>query len=250
MSNSLTEPAPTSTEATPPVGDQGSPQASEVGNGSVPAGFIPEDRFNGLMSSFNQAQAEAQARANENAQLTERLTQLEQQLASNQTKEPEDMADANPQVEALTQQIEALTALVQQQAAAGQEAQMEQVWNEFEVAKPFKDLFVANDAEELRGVVSVFAERLQPLLAGAAPAAPAAGGEPSSAGVGATGTPSSPVDAAPSGGGGVGAPPSGGGDGKAQLKEAIAKRDVTAYLAAKALDAFGDEDGLALSPSS
>lgn len=239
LSNLLTEPAPDGEEDAAPVGEPGIAQPNEVGDGSspvIPEGFVPEERFNGLMSSFNKAQAEAQARAEEVSTLTERLAAIEAKVLD-EPKPEESLEVSNPELEQMQNQLAALTELITSQATSSAEREMEAVWDEFEEAKPFKDLFVASNAEDLREVVSTFSERLKGFTAsGGEPAAEEQAGN------------TAPAVEAPSGGGGVGvvtdsptAP--------VQLQEAIAKRDVAAYLKAKAQATYGDESGLTLSPT-
>lgn len=235
MSDLLTDAAPSTEEPTAPVGESGDAPSGEVVGGSSadPEGFVPKERFDGLMSSFNKAQADAKAKAEEVSALEARIAQMEAQLTKpNQENEVTDSADTIARLES---QIAQLTELVSGVATRGIEAEMEAVWSEFPDAAPFKDLFVADNPNDLREVVSTFSERLK----GVAPAPAGDTTEP----------PAAQESTPPAGGGGV-AVPSQDLTPTVELQEAIAKRDVAGYLAAKAKQVHGDEGGLKLSSTS
>jgi hypothetical protein len=236
LSDLLTNAAPSTDDGAAPVGEIDAAASGEVDSGSSaqPEGFIPKERFDGLMSSFNKAQAEAQAKAEEVSALEARLAILEAQLTKPEPQENE-VADSDT-ISRLEAQIAQLTELVGSVANRSLESDMEAVWSEFPEATPFKDLFVANTPEDLRETVAAFTERLRAVTAPAEAPAPQ---EQAPA----------PAASAPQGAGGVAistdaqAP-------TAALRDAIANRDVAGYLKAKAQVEFGDEGGVALSPTS
>ena len=235
MSEPLTDPALGGNLDTAPVGENGAEETTEVveGSGLTPEGFIPKDRFDGLMSSFNKAQAEAKAKAEEVSALEARIAQYEAQLTKPQ-EEP--VVTDNADITALTQAVSQLAELVTGQVEKGNQSDIESVWNDFPEAVEFKDLFVADSADALRPLLEDFTGRLKKVTGDSAPA-----GEVTEA---AEVTPTEPL-----GGGGVTAPsidPTAGDD----LAKAVAARDVDAALAALRKKTYGEEDGLVLTPTS
>lgn len=247
MGTPLTETAPADAAEDPSVEDQSPEVDSEVDDGSgrseTPPGFIPENRFNGLMGRFHQEQERASRAEAQVSELQARIEALEQASrpgndSTPATQEQSNVTDTNggdrEVIQSLQQQVEMLTGLLLQDHRS---KTAETVFQEYPEAKPFEDLIRADDPEEFRQVAADIAQRIR----GFAP--PAQGGEGGS-------TDTTPVDSDPPAGAGAVPFEESKPEPSAELQDAIARRDWTAAIAAKAKQVYGDDqDGLVLRES-
>lgn len=218
MSELLTDPAPVVDGAdtgVPDMSAQVPPPAVGEASGD-PEGYVPKERFNGLMATYQRTEAELKSQLAEH-QAT--ISSLTEQLSNR--PEPEaapSMSDS--QIEELQGQVAALTQMLVQQNLENTKAS---VLAEFPEAAPFADLIVANDPDDYRRMAQEIANRAK----GIAPAAPPAEGEQQVT------EPTSPVTEPPI----VGGPPpesiSSPAGAEDKVAEAIRNGDFQALLAAK-----------------
>lgn len=230
MSGTLTDPAPSDESAVPSIEDQAPGAVGEVVEGSAPGEqMIPVSRFNGLMGKFNQTQNE--------------LQKVRAELEGLRNQSPEESNPMSSEPSALEQQVATLTTMLMRERA---ENARRQVLDDHPELKPFADLLVGDDPDELRAVAEVFSERLKSVLpASQEPASEEVEPPAEPAAV----TPEEPVTA-PEGAAPPAVPVAGGGvpfsEGAAtedRVAETIKNRDFLGYLKAKREQLFlqGDE---------
>lgn len=235
MSDTLTETAPTEDEAaSEPVGSVEAPEVvSPVVEASGQDGkSIPVERFNGLMSKFNQTNdALTQERAARLA-AEQRNQELETQLVSPPIPEV-DVSDTTARLESQVNQLTDMLLAERQGAAKAR------VLEKYPAVTAFEDLLVAETPEDLEALAADINRRLE---GSAPPPAEVAAGEVVPAAV-------PPVQSAPA----VVPPATGGGSGLVDdasasagdlVADAIKSRSFTSYLAAK--QSTGASDGLVL----
>lgn len=152
MSDTLTAAAPAQSEAVAPVGEPAPTPSSEVDGGSGD-GTIPVARFNGLMSSFNKAQAEK-------ADLERQITELRSALETKPTQEK-----PTPVSDDTSAQIRELRDMLMEERL---KSARREVLDEYPDAKPFADLIVADTQEDLREMAKLISDRLKGVTAPAA----------------------------------------------------------------------------------
>lgn len=146
MSEALPLDAPAQESAVTSVEVPAPETAAAVASDSAGDGkTIPVERFNGLMSTYQRAQAELEA---ERA----RRTQLEAQLASKQ--ETPNVADN----EELLQEVRDLKRALAQRDLKDVRRE---VLKDYPEAKPFADLIIGESEEDLRTVARTIAERMR-----------------------------------------------------------------------------------------
>lgn len=161
MSTTLPEGAPTNDEAVPSVEVpapevEGAVAEESVGSGEEPK-VVPAERFNGLMSKFNQTQSELDATRQSLAELEARLN--EQQTS----KEPEATVSDTSSLEARIDQLtEMLTAERRGNA-------LKDALDAYPEAKPFADLIVADTPDDVREMARLIAERAKATAPGTPP---------------------------------------------------------------------------------
>lgn len=242
MSDALTPPAPSDEPATPSVevlvpgtdGAVGGGSASSPGEEAIPA-----TRFNGLMSSFNKLQTQAQARETELTEQLEALRTENESLRSPQqhSKETPQPVPENADISTLQEQVNQLTQmLVTERLDTAKKAALDA----HPEAQPFADLIQADSPEAFEEMARLIADRIKgvtpPASATTDLAAPAAG--EAQAPAAAEQTPAAP--AAPAAPATPAAPVVGGGttfDSNASLQDrvstAIQAGDWSGYLRAK-----------------
>ena len=149
MSDTLTDAAPAENEAVPPVGVEAPVVTSEVDAGSGDGRFVPVERFNGLMSSFNRAQTQVSA-------LERQLSELRSELNTKPAQEePKQVSD---EISTRLQRLEEL--LVEERMKNVRHS----VLDDYPEVKPFADLIVADTEEDLRQMAKLLSERVKGLV--------------------------------------------------------------------------------------
>lgn len=139
------ESAVTSVEDPAPVSEDEVAEDSVGSDGKV----IPVDRFNGLMSKFNQTQSELEATRT-------RLAELEARLTSNEQRQEEPPPVSDTENSTLQAQVETLTQMLVQERMEGARRQ---ALEEYPEAAPFADLIVADTPDDVREMARLIAER-------------------------------------------------------------------------------------------
>lgn len=231
MSDQLTVDTPVdddSVDTSVEDGTQSDETAVDDASGQGSEKFVPAARFNGLQSKLQSTLTELSQEREAREALEARFADLESQLTpSLEQEEKHDIPMSeteSSQVAALTEQVQALTAMLMEQQ--GQSVK-ESILAEFPEVAPFADLINADSAEGYREVAQTLSERIK-----------AATGTDASAS--ADDASSEEVAAPPVGGGGPGAVDDGTPDTDEKASEALSKGDFLGFLAAKREAAVGD----------
>lgn len=166
MSNSLTNPAPADDTAATSVEDTAPVAGSEVEDGSEPGeNTVPAERFNGLMSSFNEEKQRADSAEARIAALEEKLNEAQLSTSPEPKEGPVTEPTTDPRIDQLMEQMQELTATVG--AVAGyvdnqSTAELEEsVFEEFPEAAAFKDLIIADTPDGYREMAQEIANRIR-----------------------------------------------------------------------------------------
>lgn len=167
MSATLPESAPIDTTAVPSVEAPAPASGSAVAEESVGSGepVVPADRFNGLMSKFNQTQSALEAANTRLAELEARLNGSEQQ------QEFTPPVSDNSALEAQVNELRQL--LVEERI----ETARAQALKDYPEAAPFADLIVADTPNDVREMARLIAERAKTVAPSPSPVTEAEGGE-------------------------------------------------------------------------
>lgn len=153
MSTTLPEDAPTNDQAAPSVEEpapevDGAVAEDSVGSGEEPK-TVPAERFNGLMSKFNQTQSELEA-------TRQSLAELEARLDAQQTSEGEQSEVSDTDTSSLEARVNELSQMLIQERL---ESARSQALNDYPEAAPFADLIVADTPDDVREMARLIAER-------------------------------------------------------------------------------------------
>lgn len=177
-------PAVPSVEA-PAPGTPGTVAEDSVGSGESER-VVPVDRFNGLMSKFNQTQSALE-------QASSRIAELEARLNSSEPKQEETPAVSDDS--ALAARVEQLQNMLLEERL---ESAREKALRDYPEAAPFGDLIVADTPADVREMARLIAERAKAATTAATPAAEAGETEASSSeGEGAPAAAEAPAAEAP-----------------------------------------------------
>lgn len=235
MSEPLTGDAPVVDDAVSGFEAPEVPAAVEASSGSGDGKTIPVERFNGLMSTFNKAQAELERVKRERLDLEDRLREFEARI--NDTDDDREDPVANDEVARLNEQVQMLTNMLVSKEVQGAK---ESLVKEFPDIAPFADLIDGNDPAAMRALAEQLNERVQVFKAvnGEPPATPSSEEAPPAA---PEAQEQPPTQEPPVFGGGSGQVPPGGSDIQDRINEAIKNRDLGAFMQAKTEQALQPE---------